>query len=208
MSTEGWVILLLVLVLLVAGGWYLAQQQKRKRLSGRFGPEYDRTVREAGSRSAAERALTEREERVAALQIRALNADERRRYSEEWRQVQARFVDEPRRAVEDGDRLIAEVMQRRGYPVADFDRRVEDLSVQHPVVVQHYRAGRDLALRSREGRASTEDLRQAMVHYRALFTDLLRESVGQEREAARPGSMDKPGKRSSKIKEVKYDRPK
>jgi hypothetical protein len=126
---------------------------------------------------------------VAALQIRELSADERRLYAEEWRLVQARFVDEPRRAVEDGDRLIAEVMQRRGYPVADFDRRTEDLSVDHPVVVQHYRAGRELAVRSRSGKASTEDLRQAMVHYRALFTDLLR-------DVPRPESMAQPAKRS------------
>jgi hypothetical protein len=168
-------ILLVVIALLAigAGGWALARMQQRRRLSGRFGPEYDRTVHELGGRSEAEHELARREQRVALLEIRPLAAEERSRYAAEWKRIQARFVDAPEQAVADADRLIADAMQRRGYPLGDFERRSADLSVDHPEVVQHYRAGRDLAERSRAGEADTEDLRQAMVHYRALFAELL-----------------------------------
>lgn len=168
-------ILLVVIALLAigAGGWALARLQQRRRLSGRFGPEYDRTVHELGGRTEAERELARREQRVALLEIRPLAAEERTRYATEWKRIQARFVDAPEEAVADADRLIADAMHRRGYPMGDFERRSADLSVDHPEVVQHYRAGHDLAERSRAGEADTEDLRQAMVHYRALFAELL-----------------------------------
>jgi hypothetical protein len=113
---------------------------------------------------------------VEALDIRPLTPGDRSRYAEEWRRLQARFVDEPAPAIDGADRLIGDVMQHRGYPVGDFERRAQDLSVNHPVVVQHYRAANALAARRREGHASTEDLRQAMVHYRALFEELLADS--------------------------------
>src|SRR5512140_391788 len=123
MSTAGWVVLVVVLVLLAVGAWYLMRVQRRKQLSGRFGPEYDRTVRETGNRTEAEKALTAREERVAALHVRELSNDERRNYANEWQRVQSRFVDQPAAAVDQADRLIGEVMQLRGYPVGDFERR-------------------------------------------------------------------------------------
>ncbi len=174
MSTTVWLIVLIVAVALAAAAvWFGMRWSRRRHLAGRFGPEYERAVAETGSRTTAERVLEQREERVAALDIRPLAVEERERYAADWKQVQARFVDEPRPAVDEADRLIADVMQHRGYPVGDFERRADDLSVDHPDVVQHYRAGHELALRSREGRASTEDLRQAMVHYRELFEDLL-----------------------------------
>jgi hypothetical protein len=168
------IIVVLVLALLAAGAWYFMRMQQHKRLTGRFGPEYERAVHDIGDRREAERELTRREQRVAMLDIRPLDREERTRYSAEWQRVQALFVDEPARAVKEADLLIAEAMQRRGYPMGDFEARAADLSVDHAGVVQHYRAGRVLAERSRLGQADTEDLRQAMVHYRALFEDLLR----------------------------------
>lgn len=177
-------VLLVVVAGLVAGGWALARMQQRKRLSGRFGPEYDRAVRDTGDAKLAERELARREERVEHLDIRALPLEERNRYTAEWKQVQARFVDQPEQAVADADRVIADVMLKRGYPMGDFDSRAADLSVDHPQVVQHYRAGHELAERSRDGSASTEDLRQAMVHYRALFNVLLEDDPTTTRRRA------------------------
>jgi hypothetical protein len=185
MSTTEWLIVIAAVLILAGLAWFAYQWQRRRHLTGRFGPEYERTLESTGSRSEAERALKEREARVAALHIRALAPEERRRFADEWRRVQARFVDEPGPAVEEADNLIREVMQQRGYPVGDFERRTEDLSVDHPQVVQHYRAGHELAARSRDGRADTEDLRQAMVHYRALFQELLEE---EQPERDRSGS--------------------
>jgi hypothetical protein len=168
-------VVVVVLVLLAGGAWYFLRTQQRKRLSGRFGAEYDRAVNETGDRKEAERELERREERVAMLDIRPLDPDQRTRYAAEWKAVQARFVDQPVEAVADADRLIAEVMQLRGYPMGDFERRSADLSVDHAEVVQNYRSGHELAERSRTGEANTEDLRRAMVHYRALFDELLEE---------------------------------
>lgn len=176
MSTTEWLIVLVAVVIVAGAGWFFFQWQRRRHLTGRFGPEYQRTIDEVGNRATAERALKEREERVAALDIRPLDRQDRERFAAEWRQVQARFVDEPAQAIEEADTLIREVMQRRGYPVSDFDRRAEDLSVDHPDVVQHYRAGHDLMERSRDSGDRTEDLRQAMVHYRALFDELLEDT--------------------------------
>lgn len=176
------VLVVVVLVLLAGGAWYFMQMRQRKRLSGRFGAEYDRAVHDTGNRKEAERELERREERVALLDIHPLDADERARYAGEWKSVQARFVDEPVEAVAEADRLIADVMQRRGYPMGDFERRSADLSVDHADVVQNYRSGHELAERSRTGEADTEDLRRAMVHYRALFDELLEESPRTERQ--------------------------
>jgi hypothetical protein len=178
-------LVVVVLVLLAGGAWYVVRTQQRKRLSGRFGAEYERTVHDIGDRKEAERELERREERVALLDIHPLDADQRARYAGEWQAVQARFVDEPVAAVAEADRLIGDVMQRRGYPMGDFERRSADLSVDHADVVQNYRAGHELAERSRTGEADTEDLRRAMVHYRALFDDLVEETPGAERTETR-----------------------
>ena len=173
MSTTQLLIAIAAIVVVAAVAWFIYRYQSRQRLVSRFGPEYDKAVDVVGSRRGAERELKEREERVEALDIRPLNPEDRSRYADEWRRLQARFVDEPAPAIDGADRLIRDVMQRRGYPVGDFERRAQDLSVNHPVVVQHYRDANSLAARRREGHANTEDLRQAMVHYRALFDELL-----------------------------------
>jgi hypothetical protein len=157
-------------------------RRRRVALTQRFGPEYERTVAEAKNRREAERRLAEREKRVERLDIHPLSAADHTRYLERWRAVQARFVDDPPAALQEADDLIGEVMVSRGYPLEDFERRAEDLSVDHAEVVQNYRAGHRLASSSREGKASTEDLRQAMVHYRALFDDLLEPEAPRRKE--------------------------
>lgn len=150
-----------------------AQRAKSARLQQRFGPEYDRTVRKAGDRSTAEKELAAREARVKKFHIEELPKGARDRYTEEWRTVQTRFVDEPQGALGEADALVANVMRDRGYPMESFDQQVADISPDHPQVVDNYRAAHAIAARSERGEASTEDLRQAMVHYRTLFTDLL-----------------------------------
>lgn len=164
----GIAVVLALAVLVWAVSW-----RKRRQLKERFGPEYDRAVREHGAPAKAEAVLAERERRVASLDIRPLERDQRDRFADSWRRVQAQFVDDPRAAVTQADRLVGEVMNARGYPVGDFEQRAADVSVNHPHVVEHFRAARDIALRHAKGQAGTEDLRQAMVHYRALFSDLL-----------------------------------
>jgi hypothetical protein len=172
-------------LVLAAVGWYLWQRRRSEALQARYGSEYDRAVHQVGDKRRAESELLKRQERVEHLEIRALAAEERGRFVEQWRAVQARFVDDPKGAVGDADRLVEEVMKARGYPVADFDQRAADLSVHHPSVVANYRAARDIAARHRRGEASTEDLRQAMVHYRELFADLLEDRERTPTEAKR-----------------------
>jgi hypothetical protein len=145
-------------------------------LQQRFGPEYDRAVRQYGSPALAERELTARERRVERIRIRELNEADRARFAATWDRIQQQFVDDPAGATVSANELIKEVMRARGYPADDFDQRVADLSVDHATVVQHYRAARALTTPSGNGEISTEDLRQALVHYRALFADLLRDS--------------------------------
>lgn len=163
----------LVIIAALALAWVFAQRQRRVRLRERFGSEYDRTVAAVGTAGRAEAVLAEREKRVQSYHLKQLSDVDRGRYLESWRRVQARFVDDPGGAVTEGDALVSEVMTARGYPMSDFDRRVEDLTVDHANVVHHYRAARDIASRHAKRSASTEDLRQALVHYRELFADLL-----------------------------------
>jgi hypothetical protein len=173
-------IAILVAVVIVAAIAFVAVRRKRTdQLRRRFGTEYERAVHDAGSVAAAEARLEARAKRVDGLHIRPLAAADGARFSSAWKNVQARFVDEPEGAVREADRLIGELMEARGYPLGDFDQRVEDISVDHPNVVMNYRAARDIAGDHAAGRASTEDLRQAMVHYRALFTELL-ETTAQD----------------------------
>lgn len=162
-----------VIIAALALAWVFAQRQRRVRLRERFGSEYDRTVAAVGTAGRAEAVLAEREKRVQSYHLKQLSDVDRGRYLESWRRVQARFVDDPGGAVTEGDALVTEVMTARGYPMSDFDRRVEDLTVDHANVVHHYRAARDIASRHAKRSASTEDLRQALVHYRELFADLL-----------------------------------
>ena len=155
-------------------GVVLAVSRRRSdHLKSRFGPEYERTLRESGDRRRAEHELERREKRVERLHIHPLSPRHRDQFVAAWRNDQARFVDDPSGAVTEADRLVQEVMKYRGYPVSDFDRRVEDISVDHPHLVENYRAARDLAERNRRGEANTEELRKALVYYRALFEELL-----------------------------------
>jgi hypothetical protein len=168
-------ILLIVVVVVVAavvGGVLYARSRRSSHLRSRFGPQYDRAVEESGGRGKAEADLHTLEKRVAKFDIRPLSTTERDRFAVSWRDIQANFVDNPETAVSRADQLLGEVMQTRGYPVGDFDQRAADLSVDHPVVVENYRAAHEIALRQGRGQATTEDLRQAMIHFRTLFDDL------------------------------------
>ncbi len=167
--------LVIIVAVLVAGGalvWYL-QQQRSRRLHDRFGPEYDRTRQEVGDIRRAEANLAAREQRVQKLHIRALDAAEAARFAEVWRHIQTLFVDNPQGAIKEADQLVNDVMTAKGYPMSDFQQRAADISVDHSTVVEHYRAARAIAERNEANKASTEDLRQALIHYRALFEDLL-----------------------------------
>jgi hypothetical protein len=148
-------------------------QQRTASLREHFGPEYDRALEQHGTRARAEKELGLRHRRVQKLHIQQLSAQQCARFGTDWNEVQQHFVDDPKAAVSDADRLVKEVMSARGYPMGDFEQRVADLSVEHGNVLDHYRAARSLAQASARDEASTEDLRQAMVHYRALFADLL-----------------------------------
>ena len=177
------IILLIVLAAVIAVlAWYLVRERRSQRLRSRFGPEYDHTLRELGSRPKAEDALARREERVEKIHVHWLSQSDHDRFAHEWHDVQARFVDDPPGSIEDADRLVCDVMRARGYPMSDFDRRAEDLSVDHPYVVRNYRAAHDVALRHEKGQASTEDLRRALVYYRDLFDDLLEAHATGPRE--------------------------
>lgn len=154
-----------------------ARIKHSERLRNRFGPEYDRVVAERGNQVEAEKALEQREKRWSKLIIRPLSAGDREHFSEAWRAVQARFVDAPGEAVTEADRLLEQVMAQRGYPVGNFEQQATDLSVDHPHVVQNYRAAREIAERQRGGRASTEDLREALIQYRTLYDELLAPNI-------------------------------
>lgn len=169
-----WILIAILVVVAVAAVAYAAKQRRSTRLQEGFGPEYDRAVERHGDRRAAEQDLRERRERREQLDVRELEPRERERYVDQWLAVQRAFVDEPVNAVGTADALVREVMQARGYPVdTDFERRAADVSVDHPEVVEHYRAAHEISVRTTTGEAGTEDLRHAMVHYRALFTELL-----------------------------------
>ncbi len=171
-----WIILglaVLAIVVIAAIAMRRRAQLQRAGLRERFGPEYERAVGEYGSEARAEHELAKRARRVEKFHFRDLTAAERTRFDAAWSALQAQFVDDPVRATAGANQLITEVMRARGYPIEDFDTRAADLSVDHPAVVQHYRAARALAQSSGNGMGSTEDLRQAIVHYRALFAELL-----------------------------------
>ncbi|HEX6472383.1 MAG TPA: hypothetical protein VF069_25040 [Streptosporangiaceae bacterium] len=174
MSTAVWVVIAVVAVAVAAGiGFLLWSRARTLRLRRRFGPEYERAVTRTGDRRAAERELLERERRHDELDIRPLDDAARARYREEWTHVQEQFVDSPVAALGQADRLVIKVMGDRGYPTAGFDERVAHLSVEHGRTIDYYRRGQEISRRAERDQASTEDMRQAMVHYRALLEDLL-----------------------------------
>jgi hypothetical protein len=172
------VVVAVIVVLLLA--WVVMRKQRTEKLRTRFGPEYERAVREKGPQQ-AELALLEREKRVQRFSLRQLTADEREQFVTEWRGVQSRFVDDPRGAVSAADALLDRLMQARGYPQSDFEQRAADVSVGHPRAVDNYRAAHRIALRQQQGEASTEDLRNAVIYYRSLFDDLLETTPGKHK---------------------------
>ncbi len=165
-----------VVVLAIVGIALSIRKRRTEKLRNRFGnAEYTRAVAEGGSQSKAEAALNERAVRVERLHIRPLGAGDRTRFIDSWAKIQARFVDGPGSAVTDADQLLTDVMSTRGYPVSDFEQRANDISVDHPLVLENYRAAHQSALRQSKGEADTEDLRQAMIHFRTLFEELVNE---------------------------------
>ncbi|MGH9550777.1 MAG: hypothetical protein ACRD3W_15455 [Terriglobales bacterium] len=174
MTQTAWIVVgIIVVAALIVGALLWSSRARSEHLRDAFGPEYDRAVDAKGDRGKAEKDLAERESRVKKLDIRPLDPTERDEFTRRWDDVQARFVDDPARAVAFADALIGDVMKTRGYPLKDFDRRAGDISVDHPLVVEHFRKAHDIALRHERGEAGTEELRQAMIHYRALFDDLV-----------------------------------
>lgn len=171
------IMLLIAAVALVAAVVIVSARKRRANRSAQlrehFGPEYHRALEEHGDQDRAERELLARKRRLDDLNIVLLSPEQCERFSNAWANVQQRFVDDPRGAVHEADILVKDVMKARGYPMGNFEQRVADLSVKHATVVDHYRAARSIATASASGQAETEDLRQAMVHYRALFNDLL-----------------------------------
>jgi hypothetical protein len=178
-----WIVVVVALVVIAAIAWIASRRRRTAQLRGTFGPEYDRAVESAEDRREAEARLSERRDRREALDIAPLTTAARDRFASSWQQVQSRFVDDPSGAVTDADVLVVEVMRTRGYPVDRFDERTDTVSVDHPDVVEHYRAGHRLAELNQAGRASTEDLRQAFVHYRAMFEVLLDDGRGSTAQA-------------------------
>lgn len=185
---------LLALVLVVVVVMLVINSRRRASLRAKFGPEYSRTVEMTGSSRKAEAELHEREKRVAAFPIHSLSPQQSSAFTEAWVRVQAQFVDDPQGAVSRADVLLTEVMDVRGYPIGDFEQRSADLSVDHPEVVQNYRTAHEIALRHARGQADTEDLRRAMIHYRALFDDLVHEPV-DHRTAPPVGRQREPDSR-------------
>lgn len=164
--------------------WFAVNQMRSRRLKERFGPEYYRAVDRAQDRDLAEAELEKREERVKKYRIVPLSEHDRAHYQHEWDGVQNHFVDDPRGATREADELISEVMERRGYPVGSFEQSSADLSVDYPTVVENYRAATQIARRNRQGEVGTEDLRQALVYYRALFHELLQAAAPRNAASA------------------------
>jgi hypothetical protein len=181
------VVLILVAMLVVAALLHYRRHQSHT-LEKHFGPEYDRAVDQFGSRAKAEHELMARRHRVEKLDIVPLSPEDARHFGDAWSALQSRFVDSPKAALAEADRLVTELMRKRGYPMGDFESRAADISVHHPMVVDHYRAAHDIAMRDTRGGVDTETMRQAVIHYRSLFAELLevRDDGGEmRREEAR-----------------------
>ncbi len=170
------VVAVVIVLLAIAAALLFMRNRKTSKLQAKFGPEYSRTIEESGGRREAETLLHQREKRVEAFEIKPISPADSDRYLASWKTIQAEFVDDPKAALTHADELVGEAMTARGYPVTDFEQRSADLSVDHPVVVQNYRAGHEIALKHESGDASTEDLRQAMIHFRTLFDELVVEA--------------------------------
>jgi hypothetical protein len=182
MSTGATILLVVVLLAVVlAVGWFVGERLRSQKLRNRFGPEYERRVSASDNRRTAERELAELRKRHAEFDLRPLPQDARGRYTEQWTQVQERFVDRPGESVAEAESLVQAVMRERGYPVGDFERQAEDLSVEHAAAVDHYREGHGVLMRHQQSEASTEELRKALVGYREMFAALVESGVDSER---------------------------
>lgn len=191
MAAWVWILIVIAAVVVVALIALAARQRRTTALRQRFGPEYDRTVEAREGRRSAEADLRDREKQRAQLDIRPLAEDTRVRFAGEWRDVQERFVDQPSDAVVAADRLVYSVMEARGYPMGDFDAQADLVSVDHPDVVENYRFAHGIHHRAQAQQAGTEDLREALLRYRSLFSELLEADDGQAGVTARrgPGSI-------------------
>jgi len=178
------IVAVVVVIVMIALVSMIIRRGRSQRLKSKFGPEYDRTVQQTGNRGKAEKDLESRQKRREQLEIRPLDPGLRERYAREWQQVQADFVDAPSDAVRRADQLVTQVVRERGYPTENFEQRSSDVSVDHPQVVEDYRAAQKISMANRENRASTEDLRLAMKHYRSLFDELLGRGETQQSETA------------------------
>jgi hypothetical protein len=172
MNSSALVMGVMVAIFVVIAIVFIVKSQRSQRLKSRFGPEYKRAVEETGSKTQAEAKLEKLAKRVQSFNINELPPTARADFVAAWQKIQGRFVDDPKSALTEADKLIQKIMTARGYPVAEFEQRAADLSVDHPLIVEHYRAGHDIAVRHAQGQASTEDMRQAMIHYRTLFAEL------------------------------------
>lgn len=185
-------IVVVVVVLLAVAGVLLVRKRRSRQLKEGFGPEYERTIEARGDRSAGEKELLARQQRHRQFEIRTLELTVREAYRARWLSTQRRFVDEPVAAVAEADVLVAQVMRDRGYPVAEeFEQRAADISVDHPVVTENYRAAQAISEKAKSGQASTEELRQSLVHFRALFDDLLAEDDDSDGNGATGGTRGK-----------------
>lgn len=190
MTTDLIIVLVVAVAVLAAIAYLVVRQQRTKALQTRFGPEYERAVDAHGGKARAESVLAQREKRVEQLQIHPLAPADASGYAARWKTLQARFVDDPAGSIGEADRLVAEVMSARGYPMADFEQRAADISVSHPKVVEHYRAAHEIANAHRQRPVDTEQLREAFLHYRELFASLLEAEGGDTRRATREGQED------------------
>ena len=188
MSPTLTIVLIIVVLVIIAAVVYGVQVGRRKKLQSTFGPEYDRVVADTGSRTEGEKELRERERRHAEFELKPLSAQSQTTYSAAWEEVQMQFVDNPTEAVTTADELVTRLIAERGYPTGDYDDQLSNLSVEHASTLQHYRDAHEISVRSADGAASTEDLRQALMHYRALFADLL----GTDPVPAAPADPDSP----------------
>jgi FtsZ-interacting cell division protein ZipA len=182
MDTWIWVLIAVVAVIVIAVVvWSAFTKRRTTALRDQFGPEYDRTLQQTDSRRETETDLSARRERREQLDIRPLTTAAQERYSSQWEQVQSRFVDQPAVSLGQADELVLQVMRERGYPIDDFEQRAADISVDHPEMVEHYRAGQAVSRSAASSDATTEDMRQGLVHYRALFEELLETNSGTDR---------------------------
>jgi FtsZ-interacting cell division protein ZipA len=186
MDTWIWVLIAVLAVIVIAVVvWVALTKRRTTTLRDQFGPEYDHTLQQTDNRREAEADLTARRERREQLDVRPLTTAARERYSAQWQQVQSRFVDQPAVSLGQADELVLQVMRERGYPMDDFEQRAADISVDYPELVEHYRAGQTVSRSAASGEATTEDMRRGLVHYRALFEELLGTDSGTDREEVR-----------------------